>query len=53
MVIEEILGHPVNMHAASAGILDSETSASTIDQLNERLGQDERYVAGANYGWML
>jgi len=42
MVIEEVLGHTITMHAASAGIRDAETSNAILGQLNERLGRDRR-----------
>lgn len=42
MAIEEVLGHTITMHAASAGIRDDETSDAVLSQLNERLGRDQR-----------
>jgi hypothetical protein len=42
MVIEEILGRTITMHAASAGIRDSETSAAILGELNEQLRRDQR-----------
>lgn len=42
MVIGEILGRTITMHAASAGIQDDKTSDAILGQLNERLGRDQR-----------
>jgi hypothetical protein len=41
MVIEEILGHTISMHAASAGIREPDTNGAILNQINERLSRDQ------------
>jgi hypothetical protein len=39
MVIEEILGRRITMHAKSAGIRDPDTNGAILNQINEGLGR--------------